>query len=57
MLGEFIKGDGKDVVAELQAEAQKYKGITVGEWLKKRKAERDVEHQLEWIQEFLKKRD
>ena len=49
MLGEFIKGNVRDVVAELQAEAQKHKGITVGEWLKKRKAERSVEQQLEWI--------
>lgn len=40
MQGEFFKGDIKDVCAELQAEAQRCKGMTVGEWLQLRKRER-----------------
>lgn len=40
MQGEFLKGDIKDVCAELEREAKRYKGITVGEWLRLRKLER-----------------
>ena len=39
MIGEVFKGDVKDVCAELKAEAQRCKGMTVGEWLRLRKIE------------------
>lgn len=40
MQGECLKGDIKDVCAELEAEAKRYKGMTVGQWLKLRAIER-----------------
>lgn len=40
MQGEFLKGDVKDVCAELKAEAKRHKGIKVAEWLKIRAVER-----------------
>ena len=40
MRGEVLKGDIKDVCAELEAEAKRCKGMTVGEWLRLRKIER-----------------
>ena len=40
MKGEFLKGDVKDVCAELEAEAKRYKGITFAQWLKLREIER-----------------
>ena len=40
MQGEFFKGDIKDVCAELEAEAKRYKGMPVGTWLKIRAIER-----------------
>ena len=39
MVSEVFKGDIKDVCAELKAEAQRCKGMTVGEWLRLRKIE------------------
>lgn len=47
MEGEIIKGDIKDVCVELKAEAERYKGITFGEWLKRRKLKQLEEKQLE----------
>jgi hypothetical protein len=46
MQGEFIKGDIKDVCAELEAEARRCKGMTVGEWLKLRAIERSEAKQF-----------
>jgi hypothetical protein len=46
MQGEFFKGDIKDVCAELEAEAQRCKGMTVGEWLKLRAIERSEAKQF-----------
>jgi hypothetical protein len=46
MQGEFLKGDVKDVCAELEAEAQRCKGMTVGEWLRLRRLERAVAEQF-----------
>lgn len=40
MQGEFLKGDIKDVCAELEAEARRCKGMTVGAWLRLRAIER-----------------
>ena len=40
MQGEFLKGDVKDVCAELEAEAKRHKGMTFGQWLKLRTLER-----------------
>lgn len=40
MQGEFIKGDIKDVCAELEAEAKRCKGMKVGTWLRLRAIER-----------------
>lgn len=40
MQGEFLKGDIKDVCAELEAEAKRYKGMKVAQWLKLRAIER-----------------
>lgn len=40
MQGEFLKGDIKDVCAELEAEAKRHKGMKVGQWLKLRAIER-----------------
>lgn len=39
MMGEAFKGDVKDVCAELEREAKRCKGMTVGEWLRLRKIE------------------
>ena len=49
MKGEFIKGDIKDVCAELEAEAKRNKGMTFGQWLKLRALERAEEKQFEEI--------
>lgn len=46
MQGEFLKGDTKDVCAELEAEAKRCKGMTVGQWLRMRKLERAVSDQF-----------
>lgn len=46
MQGEFLKGDIKDVCAELEAEAKRYTGMTVGTWLRLRKLERSVAGQF-----------
>lgn len=46
MQGEFLKGDIKDVCAELEAEAQRCKGMTVGQWLSLRKLDRAVAEQF-----------
>lgn len=40
MKGEFLKGDVKDVCAELEAEAKRHKGMTLAQWLKLRALER-----------------
>lgn len=40
MQGEFLKGDIKDVCAELEAEAKRHKGMTVAQWLKLRAIEK-----------------
>ena len=40
MKGEFLKGNVKDVCAELEAEAKRYKGITFAQWLKIRAIEK-----------------
>ena len=40
MYGECFKGNVKDVVAELKAEAERCKGIKVGTWLRLRALER-----------------
>ena len=42
MHGEFLKGDIKDVCAELKREAERCKGITVFEWLWERAHRRYV---------------
>lgn len=47
MQGEVIKGDIKDVCAELKAEAERCKGMTVGTWLRLRKLERIEKKQFE----------
>lgn len=39
MKGEFLKGDVKDVCAELEAEAKRHSGMTVSTWLRLRKLE------------------
>lgn len=57
MIGECFKGDVKDVVSELQAEAQRCKGMTVGQWLTLRKIERSEAKQFEKIMKDLKNRD
>lgn len=46
MQGEVIKGDIKDVLAELKAEAKRCQGMTVGEWLRLRRLERAEATQL-----------
>lgn len=46
MQGEFIKGDIKDVCAELEAEAKRCKGMSVGTWLRLRKLDRAVAKQF-----------
>ena len=46
MQGEFLKGDIKDVCAELKAEAERYKGVPVGTWLRLRKLEKDIAKQF-----------
>lgn len=46
MQGEFLKGDIKDVCAELEREAQRCKGMTVGQWLSLRKLDRVVAEQF-----------
>ena len=46
MIGEFFKGNVKDVCAELEAEGQRCKGMTVGEWLRLRKIEQAVAKQF-----------
>lgn len=40
MKGEFIKGNVKDVCAELEAEAKRNKKMTFAQWLKLRALER-----------------
>jgi hypothetical protein len=40
MQGEFFKGDIKDVCAELEREARRCRGMTVGAWLRLRAIER-----------------
>jgi hypothetical protein len=47
MQGEFIKGDIKDVCAELEAEAKRCKGMKVGKWLKLRELERVEKKQFD----------
>lgn len=55
MQGEFLKGDIKDVCAELEAEAKRYKGIKVGQWLKIRAMERAEAEQFGMtVQQFRK---
>jgi hypothetical protein len=46
MQGEFFKGDIKDVCAELKREAERCKGMTVGNWLRKRRLERAIAEQF-----------
>lgn len=46
MQGEFLKGNVRDVCAELKAEAQRCKGMKVGEWLRLRKIEKNVAQQF-----------
>lgn len=43
----IIKGDIKDVCAELEEENRKYNGITVGKWLRLRKLKQIEEQQLQ----------
>jgi hypothetical protein len=46
MQGEFIKGDIRDVCAELEREAKRNKGMKLGEWLSMRKLERAMAEQF-----------
>lgn len=46
MQGEVFKGDIKDVCAELEAEAKRCRGMSVGEWLRLRNIERACAKQL-----------
>lgn len=46
MQGEFLKGDIKDVCAELEAEAKRHKGMKLGTWLSLRKLERAIAEQF-----------
>lgn len=46
MQGEFIKGDIKDVCAELEAEAKRNKGMKLGTWLKMRVLEKEIAKQF-----------
>lgn len=45
--GFKLAGDVKDVCAELEREAQRCKGMTVGTWLRLRRIEQAVANQLE----------
>ena len=45
MIGEAFKGDVKDVCAELEREAERCKGMKVGEWLRLRRLENVVAKQ------------
>lgn len=44
--GVGFKGDVKDVCAELEAEAKRCKGMTVGEYLRLRKIEKAEKEQF-----------
>ena len=44
--GVAFKGDIKDVLAELEAEAERCKGMTVGQYLSLRKLEKIEEEQF-----------
>ena len=46
MQGEFLKGDIKDVCAELEREAERLKTMPVGKWLKLRAIERHEAEQF-----------
>lgn len=46
MIGEVFKGDVKDVVAELKKEAERNKGMKVGDWLRKRRLEQAIADQF-----------
>jgi hypothetical protein len=46
MIGEVIKGEMKDVCAELEREAERCKGMKVGTWLRLRAIERAEAKQL-----------
>ena len=46
MQGEFFKGDIKDVCAELKREAERCKGMKVGDWLRMRRIERAIAKQF-----------
>ena len=43
MIGEFFKGNVNDVVDELIAESTSCKGMTVGEWLRKRRDREEID--------------
>lgn len=47
--GVAFKGDVKDVCAELEQEAKRCKGMTVGQYLHLKKLERIEQQQLEEI--------
>ncbi len=51
MKGIAFKGDVKDVCAELEREAKRCKGMTVGEYLKRIKLEKAEKKQFEEIME------
>ena len=51
--GVAFKGEIKDVLAELEAEAKRCKGMTVGQYLSLRKLEKEEERQLKEIAEDL----
>ena len=53
MEGEFFKGDIFDICAELEREARKHKGMTVGEWLSFRKLDRIVKKQIDEIEKSI----
>jgi GH24 family phage-related lysozyme (muramidase) len=46
MQGEVFRGDVKDVCAELKKEAQRCKGMTVNEWLRRRRIEKALAEQF-----------
>ncbi len=47
--GVAFKGEVKDVCAELEREAERCKGMTVGQYLKFRELEKTVDEQLDEI--------
>lgn len=46
MKGEVVKGNINDVIAELEAEARRRKGITVAAWLRRRELDRAIAKQF-----------